>query len=83
MSTPKKKMSPVKMVVNPLKPESLEIMADHIKQVSQAFKQLNNGPVTRRVILLLLKDSITPAMSIADIEQVLVAAERLSTRYVK
>lgn len=65
---------------NEEKPEPMEVIAQAIIDVSNAFQKLRNGRLTQRAIVLLIKD--TTGLSQRDIEAVLIACENLK-RYVK
>lgn len=61
-------------------PEPLEVLAQSIIDVANAFDKINNGRVTQHAIILLIKDST--GLSQRDIKSVLIACENLK-KYVK
>lgn len=65
-------------------PDSVQLIADAILKVSEAFEQLENSRLTRRAIVLLLQDSIGVArISRTEIESVLDYAPKLKDLYLK
>lgn len=65
---------------NEEKPEPMEVLAQAIIDVADAFQKLRSGRLTQRAVILLIKDST--GLTQRDIEAVLVACENLK-RYVK
>ena len=78
---PKAKSQQITVKVNEANPEPLEVLAKAIIEVSDAFIKLQNGPLERRTIVLLLKDYT--GLAGRDIEKVLDAAPKLKTYYLK
>ena len=66
-------------------PEPLELIAQSIIQIAEAYKKVNDSRLRKRAILLLIKDAI-PAkykVGINEIELVLDAAQSLKAHYIK
>lgn len=61
----------------------IEEIAAALTQVSDAFIKINNGPLTRRAIVLLIKDASKVSLSNKEIEAVLDAAVRLKDEFIK
>lgn len=76
-----KSASKVKIVQNPEKEIPVEILAQHIVDVSRAWKTIVHGRLTQRVLVLLIRD-IT-GLNVTDIEKVLDALPVLEKRYLK
>ncbi len=65
-------------------PESVELIADSIIKVADAFEKINKSSLTRRAIVLLLHDTIGSAkITKKQIELVLDNAPLLKKYYVK
>lgn len=79
--TTKAKNQQITVKVNETAPEPLEVLAKAIIEVSDAFIKIQNGPLQRRTIILLLKDYT--GLAGRDIEKILDAAPKLKTWYVK
>lgn len=62
-------------------PEPLEILAQAIIDLSNAFKKIEDGPLAKRTIVLLLQDATGLPQS--AIKKVLEAAPKLKDWYVK
>jgi len=62
-------------------PEPLELLAKSIIELSDSFIKIQNGPLQRRTIILLLKDCT--GLAGRDIEKILDAAPKLKSYYVK
>lgn len=60
----------------------LEILAQDICAVANAFKKIEGSRLHRRVILLLLRD-MCPSVSLGDIHRILDAAPKLQETYIK
>lgn len=75
---------PITVVKDAANPEPIELLAKSIVEVSKAFEWLNNGPLTRRAIVLLLHDRIgAQHINKSQIELVLDNLPRLRAWYVK
>ena len=77
----KAKTQSITVKVNETNPEPLEVLAKAIIEISDAFIKIQNGPLQRRTIVLLLKDYT--GLAGRDIERVLDAAPKLKTFYIK
>lgn len=75
------KTQTVTVKVNETSPEPLEVLAKAVIELSEAFIKIQNGPLQRRTIILLLKDYT--GLAGRDIEKVLDAAPKLKTYYIK
>lgn len=65
-------------------PEPVELIADSIIKVSEAFDKINKLPLSRRAIVLLLQDAIgSTKISKKEIELVLDYAPKLKDYYIK
>lgn len=64
-------------------PKTLEEVAKEIESLSAAIKKLNSGRLKRRAITVLIRDSISPPMSLNDINAVLDASADLASKYLK
>lgn len=67
--------------VNEQNPEPLNVIAESIIEVSEAFKRVQSSNLTERAIVLLLQDMT--GLSQRDIKSVLEAAPKLSHYYTK
>lgn len=76
------KAKTIKIIRSESAPETTELIAAEITAISNAFERLQNGKLTQRAILLLLK-GLLPGMSITDISKVLNAAADLKKHYLK
>ncbi len=63
--------------------ETAEVMASAIKSVAEAVRKLDKSRLTRRAIVLLIRDSISPTLGISDINAVLDAAGKLDVKFLK
>lgn len=73
-------------IVQPLPPADevpTEVLATAITEVSRSAKALLDGPLKKRAILVLIRDSAVPAIPLSTIEAVLDAAAGLEARFVK
>ena len=65
-------------------PEPVELIADSIIKISDAFDKIKNSRLNERAVILLIKDSISGnAIGLKDIENVLHAAASLKKNYIK
>ena len=60
-----------------------EVLAKAITDIAEAAQTLLSGPLTKRAIFLLIRDSTTPPVALATIEAVLEAAADLKKRFVR
>jgi hypothetical protein len=60
-----------------------ELLASHIEEVADAAHALLNSRLSKRAILILIRDQTVPAVSLGDIDRVLSAAANLKKAYVK
>lgn len=58
-------------------------LANAITQISDAYAKMLNGPLTKRALILLIKDSAEQTMTMAQIEAVLDAVSQLKVNYLK
>ncbi len=77
----KSKTQTITVKVTEENPEPMEVLAKAIIEISDAFIKLNQGPLQRRTITLLLKDYT--GLAARDIDKVLDAAPKLKSYYVK
>lgn len=77
-----KKSKDIILKHNPEKPIPTEIIADNIVHISQAMKKIDEGRLSRRAIILLIKDQ-APSCAIGAIEEVLRALRDLERIYVR
>jgi len=63
--------------------DALDKIAEEIVRVSEAFKVINRSRLTKRAIMLLIRDSTSPQIGLNDIEVVLSSAASLAERYIK
>lgn len=68
--------------VNEENPEPLEVIAQSIIEVAEAFKKIQNSRLSKRVIVLLIKD-MTRNIGINEIEAILDAVPKLESYYLK
>jgi uncharacterized protein (UPF0254 family) len=61
-------------------PEPLEVLAQSIIDVANAFDKINNGRISQHAIIVLIKDST--GLSQRDIKAVLIACENLK-KYIR
>jgi hypothetical protein len=71
----------VKVVHNEVDPEPIEIIAQSIIDIDAAMKAINNTRLSRRAVVLLIKDQTN--LSIGDINRVLTAIGELKKYYIK
>ena len=65
-------------------PIPVEILAEHIKAISEGVKTLMAGPLNEKAIVLLIQHAIPgTAVKVTDIRAVIRALERLETTYLK
>lgn len=72
-------------------PEPVEIIADAIIKISDAFDKIKNGRLQRRALLLLIKDNCDQVgngyrkkpIALGDVEKVLDSIEGLRKAYIK
>ena len=62
-------------------PQSMELIADSIIEISKGFRRLSESRLKQRVIVLLIKD--LTGVSMGDIEKVLNAAQQLEKQFIK
>jgi len=74
----------VTIVKNEDKVIELKIMEEAIVEVANAARKLLNSKLTKRAVLVLIKDSMTGSgLPLRDIELVLDMAAKLDKRYLK
>lgn len=78
----RKNVQTVKILSDQENPEPLEVIAESIIQIADAFTKLNNSKVKQRVIVLLIKDHCRN-ISVSDIEQILDTIPKLKSLYLK
>lgn len=61
----------------------IDVTAEAILKVAEAFDQINKGPLTRRALVVLLQDLIPGTMPKKTIEAVLDASAQLKAIYIK
>lgn len=77
-------MKPNTEIKTPDQTKTVDEIAAEIKSLSDGIKKLNNGPMKRRAVLVLLRDSISgKPMSLNEIDRVLDAAADLHRYYLK
>jgi hypothetical protein len=64
-------------------PESVELIADSIIKISDAFEKMKSSKLTERAVHLLIKDAIGGSVGIPAIKQVLDASANLKKYYIK
>jgi hypothetical protein len=71
--------------VNEENPEPLEVIAESVIQVADAFQRVKNSRLAQRAIILLIKDAIPPKykVGVTEIQEVLNAAAKLKQHYIK
>lgn len=73
-----------RIIKNPEDPIPTQIFQRAILDMSEAAKKLNNGPLKRRAVTLLIQDAVgANKISRTQIELVLDAAEELGRTYLK
>ncbi len=78
------KKQAVKVKLDEENPESIELIAKSIIQVSEAFEKINSSPLKRRAIVLLLQDAIgVGRIGKSEIELILDHAPKLKNYYLK
>lgn len=65
------------------KPESVELLAKSIIQVSEGFAKILNSSLSQRALIVLLHDAIGAKISKGQIRLVLEALPRLKSWYIK
>lgn len=71
----------IKVKTNEENPESLELIAQSIIEISDAFQKINSSRLKRRAVVLLIKD-IT-GIGVREIELILDNAPKLKDYYTK
>lgn len=64
-------------------PELLNTLEAELKAISGAVRRLLAGPLNRRAVMVLLKDTVGTSIGHREIEAVVSAIEGLDTRYLK
>lgn len=77
----KAKTKTITVKVDDQNPQSLELLATSIIELSEGVKKLLSSRITRNAIVVLLKDST--GLSARDINNVLEAVENLKKAYTK
>lgn len=78
------KKQTITIKTNEENPESIELIAQSIIQVSEAFEKINRSPLKRKAIVLLIQDAIgATKIGKKEIELVLDYAPKLKDYYVK
>lgn len=60
----------------------IEEIAKAITEISEAFIKINNGPLTQRAIMILIKDRC-PELTLGQIKSVLDTASTLKENFIK
>jgi hypothetical protein len=77
-------MTLIKIKKDEEEPESVELLAKSVIQVAEGFEKLDNGPLTRGALVVLLRNGIGESkISKAQIRLVLEALPRLKSWYIK
>lgn len=77
-------MQTIKVKTNEENPEPIELIAQSIINISEAFEKINSSPLKRRAIVLLLQDAIGPSkIGKNEIEAILDHAPKLKDYYIK
>jgi len=79
---PQRKKGPKEVVVTEIPEDGLNVLADDISKLSDAFRQLINSRLSKRAVVVLLKDML-PQVNITEIKLVLEALPLLKETYVK
>jgi len=65
-------------------PEPIELLAEAIIEISNAYKKIQNSRLKKRAILLLIRDMTTyPQMGLKEIELILDTVPRLAEYWLK
>jgi hypothetical protein len=64
-------------------PIPVEVIAEAIIQVAKGFQAMRNSKLSRRAIILLIKDSCPGNPAISDISNILDSAASLDKKYIK
>lgn len=70
-------------VVDPKAEVTTEILATSIRDIAASMRKINDGPLNRRAIVVLLRDSTGTAVSMTQIDLVLRCLTDLERRYCK
>lgn len=75
----------VEVIQDEENPMPVEILAEHIKAISEGVKKLMAGPLNEKAIVLLIQHAIpgTAGVRVTDIRAVLNALENLERVYLK
>lgn len=77
-------MKNIKIKKNEDNPESVELLAQSIIQVSEGFKKVIDSPLSQRALIVLLQDAIgAQNISRSQIKLVIEALPRLKAWYIK
>jgi hypothetical protein len=64
-------------------PQSIEVIAQAVINVSEAMRKIRGGRLSDRAIVLLIQDTCSGSVTQTDIKKVLDACEVLGARYTK
>lgn len=73
----RKTMLKYSVTTDKLKPESVEILAENLKVIADSFKKVLNSGLSKRAIIVLIKDRCSNSLSMNQIETVLDEAANL------
>lgn len=73
----------INIKTNEENPETVELIAESIIKISDAFEKIKNSRLTERAIHLLIKDAIGGSIGITTIKTVLDASANLKKHYIK
>ena len=79
----KTKDQKVTIKVNKDAPETLEIIADSIIRVADAFEKIKNGRLAQRALLVLIKDLCGSAVTMYQIELILDTIPKLKQKFIR
>ena len=83
MGSEMKKPLDVKIVQQPEKEVSTEILANSIVAISEGMRAIRRGRLNERALLILIKDATGHNVSMKNIKDVISAIENLQKLYVK
>lgn len=87
MTTTKKpvktKDQKVTIKVNEEAPETLEIIADSIIRVADAFEKIKRGRLSQRALIILIKDACGSAVNFSEIEIILNTIPKLKDKFIR
>lgn len=68
---------------NPEAEMPTEVLAEHIAAIAEGVRQLRNGRLNDRALILLIRHAVTPTISAQAVKDVLTGIENLEAAYLR